>query len=179
MLRFAYPVIDEFHFSMMSSKTKGGIKIGDRGNKALSHDVVMLMKTQDARYLRTILQQTRLERRKLEKAVKLTAGLQGSSGQSLNQPSRKVFVDSAEEQLAYATEDAEVEERDSGEDGLEPAISDAGQEKRLERLKALVAREEELMLAERELELQRAKMANNIGGVNKEGVKFKIRERKR
>jgi hypothetical protein len=151
---------------MMSSKTKDGIRLGDRGNKALSHDVVLLLKTQDAGYLRTVLQQTRLERRRLENAVKLTAGLQGASVE----PSRKVFVDSAEEQLAHAAQGADV-----GLDGSEDA-SAAEQEKRLE---ALITREKELVLAERELELQRGKMSNSVGGVNKKGVKFKARERKR
>jgi hypothetical protein len=159
---------DEFHFAMASSTTKDGIRLGDRGNKALSHDAVLLLKTQDAGYLRTVLQQTRLERRRLEKAVELTAGLQGSW--------RKVFVDSAAglqgfsaaEQLAHATQ--RVDGSDQGP---------AEQDKRLDRLKALVAREEELVLAEHELELQRGRMGNSIGGVNKNGVKFKVRERKR
>jgi len=166
---------DEFHFAMMSSKTKDGIRLGDRGNKALSHDVVLLLKTQDAGYLRTMLQQTRLERRKLENAVKLTAGLQGSVKGS-DQPSRKVFVDSAEEQLAYVTQ---VVDGLGGSEDEDPALSAAEQEKRLDRLKALMTREKELMLAEHELELQRGKMSNSIGGVNKNGVKFKVRERKR
>jgi len=172
---------DEFHFAMASSKTKDGIRLGDRGNKALSHDVVLLLKTQDAGYLRTMLQQTRLERRKLEKAVKLAAGLQGSPAGGLDEgpPSRWVFVDSAEEQLAHANQRVDV--GDTGGPGggeVEPAPA-AEPEKRLERLKALLAREKELMLAERELELQRGKMGNSIGGVNKNGVKFKVRERKR
>jgi len=182
---------DEFHFAMMSSRTKDGIRLGDRGNKALSHDVVLLLKTQDAGYLRTILQQTRLERRNLEKALKLTAGLRGQSVERLSserQPSRKVYVDSAEEQLTYATQTAKVEVLRGLADGvqdddkghsLEPDASAAEQERRLERLKALITREEELILAERELELQRGKMSNNLGGVNKNGVKYKVRERKR
>jgi len=35
------------------------------------------------------------------------------------------------------------------------------------------------MLAEQELDLQRAKMNNSVGGVNKNGLQFKIRQRKR
>jgi U3 small nucleolar RNA-associated protein 11 len=35
------------------------------------------------------------------------------------------------------------------------------------------------MIAEEELEKQRAKMSNTVGGTNKDGVKFKIRERKK
>lgn len=53
------------------------------------------------------------------------------------------------------------------------------QEGRLSRLKLLKIREKELLAAERELELQRARMSNSIGGVNKAGFKWKIRERKK
>lgn len=53
------------------------------------------------------------------------------------------------------------------------------QEGRLSRLKQLKIREKELLTAERELELQRARMSNSIGGVNKAGFKWKVRERKK
>jgi U3 small nucleolar RNA-associated protein 11 len=46
-------------------------------------------------------------------------------------------------------------------------------------LDAVKQRESALTAADQELELQRAKMSNSVGGVNKSGVKFKIRERKR
>jgi U3 small nucleolar RNA-associated protein 11 len=46
-------------------------------------------------------------------------------------------------------------------------------------LEAVKKRERDLMVVEEELENQRAKMQNTVGGVNKNGVKFKIRERKR
>ncbi|MCJ1238380.1 hypothetical protein MMC14_006369 [Varicellaria rhodocarpa] len=47
------------------------------------------------------------------------------------------------------------------------------------RLEGLKVREREIMAAERELELQRAKMRSSAGGVTKAGVKWKVRERKR
>ena len=47
------------------------------------------------------------------------------------------------------------------------------------RLTALKAREKDLRDAENELELQRAKMSNTVGGVNKAGVKWKVRERRK
>lgn len=53
------------------------------------------------------------------------------------------------------------------------------QEGRLSRLKLLKIREKELLAAERELELQRARMSNSVGGVNKAGFKWKVRERKK
>ncbi|KAF7506271.1 hypothetical protein GJ744_012079 [Endocarpon pusillum] len=52
-------------------------------------------------------------------------------------------------------------------------------ELRVARLEALKKRQREIMAAADELELQRAKMARTVGGVNKDGVKWKIRERKR
>lgn len=52
-------------------------------------------------------------------------------------------------------------------------------EGRRNKLAALRKQYAEITTAERELELQRAKMSNSVGGVNKKGVKFKIRERKR
>jgi U3 small nucleolar RNA-associated protein 11 len=53
------------------------------------------------------------------------------------------------------------------------------QERATAHLEAVKARERDLMTAEEELEKQRAKMNSNVGGTNKDGVKFKIRERKR
>ncbi|KAG9780836.1 hypothetical protein KCU88_g3620, partial [Aureobasidium melanogenum] len=53
------------------------------------------------------------------------------------------------------------------------------QEMRVAKLEALRQRQREILAAADELELQRAKMARTVGGVNKNGVKFKIRERKK
>ncbi|RVX67521.1 hypothetical protein B0A52_08874 [Exophiala mesophila] len=53
------------------------------------------------------------------------------------------------------------------------------QEIRVAKLEALKKRQREVLAAADELDLQRAKMARTVGGVNKNGVKFKIRERKR
>ncbi|KAL4787459.1 small-subunit processome [Aspergillus varians] len=52
-------------------------------------------------------------------------------------------------------------------------------ETRLNKLKALRKQHADITAAERALDLQRAKMSNSIGGVNKNGLKFKIKERKR
>ena len=43
---------DEFYWGMIKGKTKAGVAIGDRGNEALSVDVVKLLKTQDAGYVK-------------------------------------------------------------------------------------------------------------------------------
>ena len=53
------------------------------------------------------------------------------------------------------------------------------QEVRATKLEMLKRRQKDIMAAADVLELQRAKMAKTIGGVNKNGVKFKIRERKK
>ena len=53
------------------------------------------------------------------------------------------------------------------------------QDSRRAKLAALKAREKDLIDAENELELQRAKMSNSVGGVTKAGVKWKVRERKK
>lgn len=50
---------------------------------------------------------------------------------------------------------------------------------RRSRLAALSAREKDLIKAENELDLQRAKMSNSMGGTTKFGVKWKVRERKK
>ncbi|KAL3468187.1 small-subunit processome [Aspergillus heterothallicus] len=47
------------------------------------------------------------------------------------------------------------------------------------KLKALQKQHADITAAERALDLQRAKMSNSVGGTNKNGLKFKIRERKR
>lgn len=53
------------------------------------------------------------------------------------------------------------------------------QEMRVSKLEGLKKRQREIMAAADQLDLQRAKMARTVGGVNKNGVKFKVRERKR
>jgi U3 small nucleolar RNA-associated protein 11 len=193
---------------MLSTKTVKGIKLGDRGNTALSLDVVKLLKTQDVGYLRTILQQTRKERERLEASLKLDGVSERGGVKILGQDGKAgrhtVFVDSVMEQKAIAREnirgnkknqtdsDDEDEEMDAEVDstGIEEApkdktnMEDAHNARsaalaRLRLLEAVKKRERELVTAEQELELQRAKMSNSIGGFNKKGVKFKIRERKR
>jgi U3 small nucleolar RNA-associated protein 11 len=52
-------------------------------------------------------------------------------------------------------------------------------ELRAAKLEALKKRQKEVMAAAEQMELQRAKMSRTVGGVNKDGVKWKIRERKR
>ena len=52
-------------------------------------------------------------------------------------------------------------------------------EARANKLETLKKRQKEIMAVADQLDLQRAKMARTVGGINKSGVKFKIRERRR
>jgi len=211
---------------MMSSKVdSAGRKIADRGNKSLSTDVVKLLKTQDAGYIRTMLQMVRKEREELEKRIVLAdeeakvlrAGEKERSGK------HTVYVGKKEEQENFDKDtwfgaggewpdregvrnnvaaqqqeesDEEVKEAAPAPKKLskkQQAVQELAEreerafmkkrsrahERALEHLEAIKARERDLATAEEELEKQRAKMNNTIGGVNKNGVKFKIRERKR
>ena len=221
---------DEFYFGMMSSKThKGGQKIADRGNKALSTDAVKLLKTQDAGYLKTMAQKTRKARERLEQEFSLGQG-HGIEvlKKSLNPGSREhiVFVESKTAQKKYSINGLkgplkqELDREPTGkrirmdaalgseEEDCEANIANAskqksskqateaqqvalradralrrqyrrGQEARRNRLEALKSREKDILAAEQELELQRARMNNSIGGINKAGIKWKVRERKR
>lgn len=222
---------DEFHFGMMSSTTRnGGIKVADRGNKALSDGVVKLLKTQDAGYLRTMASKSRKERERLEQEIMLCekAGANGKVTELKalkdEKGSRKakhtVFVEDEAAQNEFDAEEwfgtdekgvgraynrprkievaqdlpivgssAAAKKKTQREQEAEEKAWKAGQavQKKRERdqerrravLDAVKTREKDLMTAEEELDRQRNKMNNNIGGVNKNGVKFKVRERKR
>jgi U3 small nucleolar RNA-associated protein 11 len=216
---------DEFSFKMMSSQVdKSGKRVADRGNKALSMEVVKLLKTQDAGYIRTMLQQTRKEREEVEQ--RLIMEEQGEvravrDGERARHGKHRVFVENEEEQEEFEPdtwfgrgEDIPARNEsptfgdlqdESSEDNEQPVQRpstlskkqmeaqeqarkearkfrkdrERAQERHMSRLRALKKRESELVAAEEELELQRAKMNNTVGGVNKNGVKFKVRERKR
>ena len=205
---------------MYSSKTHDrGQKLADRGNQALSQDAVKLLKTQDAGYLKTMAQQTRRARDKLEKAFVLKEGkgveVRGRE-KGENGGVKTVFVDSKLEQQKFdfarpifedaSSDEVDLPDQEGAEDTqvtkprtvvtkskrLIEAEQNALKQARIIRkrrkrdeetqgskLKALRSRERDLLAAERELELQRAKMSNSVGGVNKAGVKWKVRQRKR
>jgi U3 small nucleolar RNA-associated protein 11 len=212
---------------MNSSVDDKGRKITDRGNVALSTDVVKLLKTQDAGYIRTMLQVTRKEREELEQRLILEE--QGEAralkdGREAKKGKHRVFVDNEEEQEEFDPEawfgrgeemptkakeqvepqwtDEDEEDGSQDEETIQPKkmLSKkkleaqelaARQKKKFDktrlrsqsrtayRLEMVKKKERELATAEEELEKQRAKMSNSVGGVNKNGVKFKIRERKR
>lgn len=206
---------------MMSSRTKGGIRYADRGNRTLDLDVVKLLKTQDTGYIRTVLQSVRRDRERLEQGLVLgdEGEVEALKGGSTRRGKHMVFVEGKEEQRAFdagewfGVEDEEglertwnrprkEEKKGEDEDMSEVRITKQkgkakatdidekeeedlaeqrgrNQAKRRRELESLKAKEEALMTALEELDTQRAKMNNQLGGVNKKGVKFKVRARKR
>ncbi|KAL8943340.1 MAG: hypothetical protein Q9216_001115, partial [Gyalolechia sp. 2 TL-2023] len=215
---------DEFSHGMLSSKTdRYGRRLQDRGNPTLSQDAVKLLKTQDAGYLKTMIQQTRKTREKVEQQYLLSdrnihtlpGGKEADGGQhlifagaverqqflgtaekkqdstsvaaeDLHQPAerhassvrhsseRKTQIDHRRARLAKA-EDLRVVKQ---ERALQKMRKRQG-ESRQSKLKALKIRERDLLVAEQQLSQGRARMDESVGGVNKAGITWKIRERKR
>ena len=195
---------------MLSSSTKKGRKLADRGNLLLSHTAVQLLKTQDSGYLQTMIQKTRKAIERLEEEFTLKGEELGTLDGERGEGRKVVFVANEAEQRdwldrvnAEALGDGEPqhEEDDKKEMGTmrRPKSRKALQkqqtaqkedkvwrkriardkEVKATRLTALKAREKDLRDAENELELQRAKMSNTVGGVNKAGVRWKVRERRK
>ncbi|KAM0128196.1 hypothetical protein ACHAQE_003554 [Botrytis cinerea] len=194
---------DEFYFGMVGKK--GPVKTGkrytgtvngDRGNQVLNQDAVRLFKTQDLGYVRTERNKASKEVEQLEKRA---VGIKARG-------KKVVFVEDEEEQREKAGDDDSDMDMDMDMDtdfDFEDDRSDDGKkdddtkedmatknlrklrEKEADRLevKLSIARQRLKALTDAEvaLDLQRAKMAKSltIGGVNKNGVKFKARERKR
>lgn len=94
--------------------------------------------------------------------------------------------DAHEEQLVYLPKEApksrraaERQEVALKQDKLLRKQHRKAQDARRSKLAALMAREKDLTEAENELDLQRAKMSNSVGGTTKVGAKWKVRERKK
>ncbi|KAK4624517.1 U3 small nucleolar RNA-associated protein 11 [Fulvia fulva] len=198
---------DEFYFGMMSSTTENGVRRSKRGEenaggggKSLDLDVVNLMKTQDQGYLQTMLQRTRRERKRLEEDVLL-----GERGVKLEPGGgRIVFGDDEDDEGVPALpapakrededfdmdldgfdDESASEHAESDDEDLTPEQRSLKRKKRhalqtkRRKLDALKEQEEKLSAALDGLDHQRAKMNGTIGGVNKNGVSFKPRQRKR
>ena len=105
---------DEFHFAMMSSRTRdGGQKVADRGNEALSQDAVRLLKTQDAGYLRTIAQKTRISLEHVEQAVALGDGtffIPTDDASRIKGQKHIAFVDTKADQVIWASSEGRKQE---------------------------------------------------------------------
>lgn len=192
---------DEFAFGMMSSTTKNGIKITKRGEQngtdgPLSMDMAKLLKTQDATYLQTILQQTRKERERVEKEAIIAGVGVDVEGTGPGIGKRTTFDEDGNalarpENLVEDGYDSELDLDDSIDEDEAKTSNLSKDQLRIQRkqkrsqqvlsqrLGTLVSREKQLSRALDQLDSQRAKIHNTVGGVNKSGVKFKLRERKR
>lgn len=204
---------------MSSTVDKAGRKVTDRGNKSLDMDVVKLLKTQDAGYIRTLLQMVRSEREELEKRLVLEdeevrvlrdgdnerkgrhtvyvgkkedqdefdddewfgkgAEMPGRGGGKEPQAEDDDVEEAQKKQKKTSKKQQEAKELALKQEKLFMSKRDRAQQRAAAHLEAVKARERALMAAEEELEIQRAKMNHTVGGTNKNGVKFKIRERKR
>jgi U3 small nucleolar RNA-associated protein 11 len=88
---------DEFNFGMINARTSKGVKItqrGDVGGTALDNDVVKVMKTQDAGYIRVLAGQERAKIRELEEGL-------GFIGEGGGGERHTVFVDGEEEARSF------------------------------------------------------------------------------
>ncbi|WPH00606.1 Hypothetical protein R9X50_00343600 [Acrodontium crateriforme] len=193
---------DEFAFGMMSASSVGGIKRAKRGTEnsggsegVLKDSVVRLMKTQDVGYLRTVLQRTRKERERADEEV-VAAGVDLSAAAKPKSKGRVVFDEDGEAVVPTHQDDDEHDDDDDLSDllGLDDEDEDesAGKvdtenmtakeldlHRKRRKLAALEDREQQLAEALRRVEDQRARMNGSMGGVNKNGVAFKQRQRKR
>lgn len=192
---------------MMSDKSKTQGRHGERDSQAsnLSHEALKLLKTQDAGYLRVIGERARRELEQVEREVKLQEGMEKVDEKSFNggKGGKIVFVDDKDEQRQRAADQEEESDEDDDEEVEvketrkkskkeieveKQAIMEVRAARRLKKragevrrnkLLALQKRHQDILAAEQELEWQRARMENSVGGVNKNGVKWKIRERKK
>lgn len=194
---------DEFYFGMVSGSTANGIKRAKRGDengegsgRSLREETVRLMKTQDQGYLRTMLQKTRKERERVEQEVKVQ-----ETGVSCTAGKKRILFAGDREEMEVVVPKAESADLDEDLDGMsEDSDGSDGKTQppkpvskpeflrwRLHRrtlrtkqrqLEALQDREEQLTLALKGVDDQRAKMHNTVGGVNKSGTAFKMRQRK-
>jgi U3 small nucleolar RNA-associated protein 11 len=178
------------------------------GGKSLSVDVVKLMKTQDQGYLQTMLQRTKNEIARLEQEVTMgthgvkltkgpTHGTFAEDGQLEMDLPELVGDEFDDEDDDLGSLDADLNMEDdlsdtveetaqkSDDEDLTPEEREVKERKRhaldvkRRKLAALRDQEEKLASALNGVEHQRAKMNNTIGGVNKKGVQFRQRERKR
>jgi U3 small nucleolar RNA-associated protein 11 len=156
-------------------KNRTGTLNGDRGSQVLSQDAVRLLKTQDLGYVRTMRNKASKE---VELLKKQEVGIKGEG-------KRIIYVDDEEEQQKKLRDDEEYEVQSLSQGGPDARRLQKLKKRQSEKLEARLELAEQrlktLTEAEEALDLQRAKMAKSstVGGINKQGVKFKIRERKR
>ncbi|GAA6016091.1 hypothetical protein JCM10207_004440 [Rhodosporidiobolus poonsookiae] len=75
---------DEFYFGMIKARTKKGVHIQSRGNEPLPQDLVTVLKSQDAGYIRSqvAMEQGRVERLQVQLDALVDAALPGAASSS-------------------------------------------------------------------------------------------------
>ncbi|KZO90212.1 small-subunit processome [Calocera viscosa TUFC12733] len=143
---------DEFYFGMVRGRTEGGVHVQDRGNQSLPPDVVKVLKSQDANYIRTqkaanfrriealkshltLLTEllpstedlTAQEVKTLQDAGLLAPSTSKGKGKKLARSGHVVFAETDEEayQIPSAPLEERMEEEDIFPDYLQPAASSA------------------------------------------------------
>ncbi|EZF33287.1 hypothetical protein H109_00620 [Trichophyton interdigitale MR816] len=200
---------DEFAYGMMSEGSQTHGKHGARESKSLSHATVNLLKTQDAGYLRVVGERVRRqlaqteEEANLQKGIKKAESLGGKKlifvdsveeqqqekanrdeqeddGEDDEDASRELTADELKQMAkTMPKKQVEAEKRARKELFIARRLKEKAAESRLKKLATLKQQHADISAAEEELALQRAKMARSVGGVNKHGIKWKVRERKK
>ncbi|KAF3491263.1 U3 snoRNP-associated protein Utp11 [Arthroderma uncinatum] len=200
---------DEFAYGMMSERSKTHGKHGARESKSLNHATVSLLKTQDAGYLRVVGERVRRQLVQTEQEVNLQKGIEEAESlggkktifvDSVEEQQEKAYRDEEDD----SEDDSVNGELDSGSAGKQKQatgtiskkqleaekqarkeifkarrLKEKAAESRLKKLETLKQQHADISAAEEELALQRAKMARSVGGSNKQGIKWKVRERKK
>jgi hypothetical protein len=177
---------DEFSYKMLSSRTdEAGRLLADRGNKSLSQDVVRLLKTQDAGYLRTKLQ---IERKRQEKLGQMWSLNKSGDSTALSSTLAGKHTLYTEDEALEEYEDSSATLAESPEPPKIPPAKFADEEIRQKTLSDRARllhmsriREKQLRIAEQELLVQRAMMGKSatVSGKTRTGLTWKPRERKR
>ena len=186
-----------------------GVGRDGEGTGRLGVEAVKLLKSQDAGYLRVVAGRGRREIERAEQeggvegALKMSGKENGRKKVFEDEVLNEVVVsrhelqgedgqmdvdEDKENELETEKHAASRPQSKTAQGAQQKAIFDLRKERkrrqrlaesRAKKLEMLRKRQKEILKVADQLELQRAKMANTVGGVNKDGVKFKIRERKR
>ncbi|KAK2743773.1 hypothetical protein FQN57_004710 [Myotisia sp. PD_48] len=95
------------------------------------------------------------------------------------EPEQRKKLESEGKQRKMSKKELEAEKQARREIAAAKQLKRRAAESRLKKLQMLKEQHQDIVAAEQELDLQRAKMARVVGGVNKDGVKWKVRERKK
>ena len=162
--------------SALNKKGTGMLSGKTKGENEHSIEAMRLYKTQDMGYVRGARNIAGKEVRELEERCRAVKGWEKGRGGG-----KIVFVEGMEEVVGLEEEDDDEEVEEEPEIRKRRNVKEKERLKLENRLQNAKARLKALAEAEEALDLQRAKMGKSptVGGVNKHGARFKIRERKR